>query len=118
MILLADVQKATHERARRHHNRPRPQSYTECGLDALHGIACRVEDETRGVALVQVEPLLRLADCLKPELVRLLVALRARPAHARSFRRVEHAALDGSGVRVEAHRAAERIDLADHVAFC
>ncbi len=54
---------------------------------------------------------------LGAELVGLLVALGARGADAGPFGGVEHSALDGGGVRVESHEAAERVDFADHVAL-
>ena len=115
LVLLADVQQPAHERPRGHHDRPRAQPDAEVRLDALRAVARGTENQPRGIALVQVEPFLRLAHRLEPELVRLLVTLRTRPAHARSLRRVEHPALDRGGVGVDPHDAAERVDLADHV---
>ena len=52
-----------------------------------------------------------------PELVGLLIALRARSADRRTLLRIEDAELDRSGVRVQGHRPAQRVDLSHHVAL-
>ena len=69
------------------------------------------------VALMNVDARHLLELALHPELVGLLVALGAGRAHRRTLGGIEHPKLDSGGIGVERHRATQRIDLPDHVAF-
>jgi hypothetical protein len=68
-------------------------------------------DDLGDMTLLDVEPFLAFAGRLQPELVRLLVALGARSADARALGSIEHAELNAGRVGIEAHLAAQRVDL-------
>jgi hypothetical protein len=51
------------------------------------------------------------------ELIGLLVTLRAGGPDRGSFLRIEDPELDCGGIRIQPHRPAEGVDLADHVPF-
>ena len=116
LILQADVQQAAHERAGRDDHRACEQPDAERGVHAGDALLA-VHQQTRDGPLVEIQALLIFERVLEAELISLLVTLRTRPAYARPLGRIEHTTLDGGGVSVESHRAAEGIDLTDHVPF-
>jgi len=69
------------------------------------------------MALFDVEMFLPFAGRLEPELVGLLVTLGAGTTDAGSLGGVQHPELDSGGVGVDAHLAAQRIDLADDLSL-
>lgn len=87
----------------------------EVGLDAA-GAAIRRKDAD-SVALLEIDEGGAFESGFGAKLVSLFVALGARGSDTRPLGGVKHAALDGSGVRVECHEAAEGVNLADYVAL-
>ena len=116
LVSQADMEQTAHESAGGNDHRGGVETQAQIGFHALDAVVA--DGEARDIRLLDVEARLALEQRLHAKLVGLLVALRARGADARAFGGVEHAELDARGVGVEAHRAAEGVDFANHVAFC
>ena len=71
--------------------------------------------DSQNVPLQKIEVRFSLDQRLHPELVRLFVTLRPGGPHARTFVAVQRSELDSGGIGVEAHHAAQGINLPHHV---
>ena len=89
----------------------------EAHVGAQAGDAVAGDEEFGDVALVEVEVGGAFEHGLHAELIGLLVGLSAGGTDAGAFGAVEHSELDGGGVGIEAHRAAEGVYFADDVSL-
>ncbi len=115
LVLQPDVQKAAHESARRHDHRATANLEPEVRLDAACAIF--IHENPDDIALLEVKVRCPLELGLGAKLVGFFVALCSRRSHARAFAGIQHAKLNAGRVGVEPHHAAERVDLADHLAL-
>ena len=115
--VLADDDAALEIRARRHDDGRREVDLPRLDEDAAHSLLVLGEQQVRDEDLLDIEVLCLLARLLHRELVELLVRLRAQRMDGRALARVEHAELYAGLVRIDAHLAAERIELAHEMAF-
>jgi hypothetical protein len=109
------MEQAAHECASRDDHRATIEAQTEIGFHALDAVFA--DYEPRDISLLHVEVWLALEERLHAKLIGFLVALRSRGSNARTLRGIQHAELNPGGVGVQSHRAAEGIDLTDHVAL-
>ena len=115
IVLQADVDQPRQERAGRQHHRARCEAHADLRHGAGHAIAVEHQIVDRLLENAQVRLVLEpRADRLP---IQHAVGLRARRAHRGPFARVEDPELDAGFVRGGRHRAAQRIDLLDQVAF-
>ena len=112
---LADVHQSAHEGPGGENHGLSVEAKTHVGFESDDGIV--LDHQLGDVPLVKIEIGSRLDDVFDPELISLLIALGARGANARSFAAIEHAPLNGSGVRVLGHDSSKGIDLAHDMAF-
>ena len=115
--VLSDDDAALEIRARRHDDGRREVDLPRLDEDAAHGLLVLGQQQVRDEDLLDVEVLRLLTGLLHRELVELLVRLCAQCVDSRPLACVEHAELDAGLVRIDAHLAAERIELAHEMAF-
>ena len=125
-LRFAGVHERLQERAGREHDGPR----TVDGIAAdANTDDARIESAIESIVLTRLDLVFRqqILDHFLPQreirllldepldlgLIRLLIGLRPRAVHRRALAAIEHAKLNAGGVDRPAHRAAERIDLAD-----
>ena len=114
-VVHADVQQAAHEGAAAEDDGAGFDALPPRGADA--GDAAPIGGDVDGFALEELEAGGGFEHPFHAGAVGEFVALGAGGADAGAFRGVEGAELDGGGVCIEAHGAAEGVDFADHVAF-
>ena len=115
--MLADDDAALEVRARRHDDGRREVDLPRLDEDAAHGLLVLGEQQVRDENLLDIEVLRLLTRLFHRELVELLVRLRAQRMDSGALARIEHAELNACLVRIDAHLAAERIELAHEMAF-
>ena len=113
LISQADMQQPSHECASRNHHCPPIEAEAEIRFHSLDSII--PDHEPRDISLLHVEVRMALEERLHAELIGLLVALRSRSPDARSLCGIQHAELNAGRIGVQPHRAAEGIDLTDHM---
>ena len=114
-VVHADVQQAAHEGAAAEHDAARAEVLPPGGGGA--GDVAVLGAEVADFSLKELQAGGGFEDPLHAGAVGEFVALGARGSHAGAFGGVEHAELQGGGVGVEAHGAAEGVDFAHHVSF-
>jgi len=114
LVLQTDVQQTAHEGASRNDHGVSVDAQTEVRLNARKRRF--VHENADSVALFEVESLCRSSNRFRAKLIRFLVALRTRGSDAGpSWRSAPK--LNARRVGVQPHDAAERVDLADDLAF-
>ena len=96
-------------------DRLRPVELVQLGDDARH--AAVFHGDVRHHELLQVQIVRILHAALHPAVVGVLVGLCPEGIHCRPLAAVQHAHLDGRGIRRDAHDAAQRVDLPHQMAL-
>ena len=91
------------------------EAQAEIGFDSLHSIVAN--HEARHISLLHIEARLALEQGFHAELIRFLVALRAWSPNTWAFGGIQHTELNTGGIGIQTNRAAEGIDLSNHVAL-
>lgn len=112
---LADDDLAVQVRPRGEDDRRRAVFFAELGHDARG--ASVLHEDVRHHELFQVEIVRIFHAALHPPVVGVFVRLGAERVHRGALAAVQHAHLDGRGVRGDAHDAAERVDLPHEMAL-
>ena len=115
-LLEPEMQRRRQEGTGCQHHRLRAPFLAE-GRAHAADLPMLVQQQRNYLALKNIEIWCPLQHELHPTLVHRLVALRARREGRRAHRLVEHPELDGRGVRVAAHLAAQRVDFAHQLTF-
>jgi hypothetical protein len=116
LVSQTHVKQTTHECAGRNDHCRALETQAKICFHALNSIPA--DHEARHIPLLHIETRLALEQRLHAKLVGFLVALCPGSTDARAFCGVQHPELNACRVGVQAHRPAEGVDLADHVALC
>ena len=115
VVVEADVDLAAEEGAGAQHHRFGAKADAALGDDADGAIA--LDDQIVDRLLEDLQVGLVFQNGTDRRLVQHAVGLRAGGAHRRPFAAVEDAELDAAAIGRPRHRAAERVDLLDQMAF-